>query len=122
MSSTTAEPAPVKVCVFAGCYSTTDLTSGRPSLTLGPCLGAIKELFAKITSIDAKYGKFDFALCVGNFFGPPTHAADEPEAQKDLLDLLEGKVEGTLAAAKPAMPRFSHRCIASAPRMLPHAG
>lgn len=58
------------------------------SLTVGPALGSIRQLFAKIKAIDAKHGKFDFALCVGDFFGGAVDGADETQA------LLDGMIEG----------------------------
>ncbi|KAI6150609.1 CwfJ C-terminus 1-domain-containing protein-like protein [Pisolithus tinctorius] len=39
-------------------------------LAVGAALGSVRDLFAKIKSIDAKHGKFDYVLCVGDFFGP----------------------------------------------------
>ncbi|KIY45236.1 nuclear protein [Fistulina hepatica ATCC 64428] len=50
-------------------------------LTVGAALGAFVDLFAKIKAIDAKHGKFDFALCVGDFFGPPEDTDNEQLAQ-----------------------------------------
>lgn len=40
-------------------------------------------------AIDAKHGKFEMLLCVGDFFPPP--GTDEAE----LDSLLDGKLEGT---------------------------
>jgi hypothetical protein len=47
--------------------------------------GPIREFFDKIKTIDAKHGKFDFVLCVGDFFG--TGKDDE------IQQLLDGKLE-----------------------------
>ncbi|EIN07103.1 hypothetical protein PUNSTDRAFT_104608 [Punctularia strigosozonata HHB-11173 SS5] len=54
-------------------------------LTVGPAAGSIRDLFAKVKSIDAKHGKFDLLLCVGDFFGK--------EQGSDTQDLLEDKLE-----------------------------
>ena len=63
------------------------------SLTVGSVCGAISELFTKIKTIDAKHGKFDFVLCTGDFFGPPKDAEDT-EKNDEVMQLLEGKLEG----------------------------
>ncbi|KAH9928175.1 nuclear protein [Fomitopsis serialis] len=60
---------------------------------LGSPAGSIRELFTKVKALDAKHGKFDLLLCVGDFFGPPK---DEGEAYGDddeVVLLLEGKLE-----------------------------
>jgi hypothetical protein len=61
-------------------------------LAVGAAVGAIRELFTKIKAIDAKHGKFDMALCVGDFFGPPK--PEEGTSNDDLTKLLEGELEG----------------------------
>ncbi len=43
-------------------------------------------------SIDSKHGKFDFVLCVGDFFGPPKDAPDDDD---EMMQLLDGRIEGT---------------------------
>ncbi|KAF8226793.1 nuclear protein [Tricholoma matsutake] len=53
-------------------------------LTVGSALGAISDLFVKIKAINAKHGKFDFVLCIGDFFGP----------DDDTVKLLAGDLEG----------------------------
>ena len=60
------------------------------SLTVGPAIGSIRELFAKVKSIDAKHGKFELVLCVGDFFGPE----DDESHSKDVDDLLNGSIDG----------------------------
>ena len=57
------------------------------SLTVGPAFGSIKELFAKVKAIDAKHGKFELLICVGDFFGPDDESTE-------LKELLEGQIEG----------------------------
>ena len=61
-------------------------------LTVGPAIGAIRELLSKIKSIVAKHGKFEFALCLGDFFGPLKEGATDGEDEVELL--LSGKIEG----------------------------
>ena len=62
------------------------------SLTVGSALGAIRELFLKLKAIDAKHGRFDFALCTGDFFGPPKEDnAEEDEVRQLLAGNLEGR-------------------------------
>jgi hypothetical protein len=63
-------------------------------LTVGSALGSIRELFAKVSAIDKKHGKFDLLLCVGDFFGPPTE--DSGTSDGDASQLLDGLLEGTL--------------------------
>ncbi|KAJ4478504.1 CwfJ C-terminus 1-domain-containing protein-like protein [Lentinula aciculospora] len=65
-------------------------------LALGSANGSIQDLFAKIKTIDNKHGKFDFALCVGDFFGKlkddkPVEDAGE-EAEDDISLMLDGKL------------------------------
>jgi hypothetical protein len=60
---------------------------------VGPAVGSFRELFAKIKAIDAKHGKFDICLCVGDFFGPP---AEDGTISDDLQSLLNGELEGVL--------------------------
>jgi hypothetical protein len=54
-------------------------------LATGPVSGLFSEFFDKLRSIDAKHGKFDFVLCVGDFFG----AAKDEEIRR----LLDGELE-----------------------------
>ena len=56
-------------------------------MTVGPAIGSIKELFAKVKTIDAKHGKFELLICVGDFFGPEDESAE-------LRELLDGQIEG----------------------------
>jgi hypothetical protein len=61
------------------------------SLTIGPVVGAIRDAFAKVKAIDAKHGKFDLVLAVGDFFGP---IQDGKEPSEEIQDLMDGKMEG----------------------------
>ncbi|PSS29584.1 hypothetical protein PHLCEN_2v2732 [Hermanssonia centrifuga] len=63
-------------------------------LTIGSAVGAIRELFAKIQAIDAKHGKFDLVLCTGDFFGPPKDEGQEYTEEDDIIQLLNGALEG----------------------------
>lgn len=65
-------------------------------LTVGSALGSLRELFTKIKSIDAKHGKFDCVLCVGDFFGPLQAAGADSAAKDELTDLLDGAIPGIL--------------------------
>ncbi|KAF9256836.1 hypothetical protein L218DRAFT_172786 [Marasmius fiardii PR-910] len=60
-------------------------------LTVGSAVGSIKDLFAKVKAIDAKHGKFDFVLCLGDFFGPLGSSSEDSEDQATML--LEGKLD-----------------------------
>ena len=52
-------------------------------------------MFAKIKAINAKHGKFDFVLCVGDFFGGPRALTDEGTSENDeVSELLAGELEG----------------------------
>ncbi|TFL07285.1 nuclear protein [Pterulicium gracile] len=55
-------------------------------LTVGPGLGSLKELFAKIKSINGKHGPFDFALCVGDLFS-------SEGGEQNVQLLLENKLD-----------------------------
>jgi hypothetical protein len=60
-------------------------------LTVGSAVGAIRELFLKLKAIDAKHGRFDFAICTGDFFG----LSKEENAEEDEVhQLLSGRLEG----------------------------
>ncbi|CDO73593.1 hypothetical protein BN946_scf185014.g63 [Trametes cinnabarina] len=65
-------------------------------LVVGSAVGQIRELFTKIKSIDEKHGKFDFALCVGDFFGPPKNANEEYREDHDVIQLLEGHLQAPM--------------------------
>ncbi|KAI0064719.1 hypothetical protein BV25DRAFT_284021 [Artomyces pyxidatus] len=62
-------------------------------LTVGSALGSIHELFGKIKTINAKHGKFDLVLCVGDFFGGESPNNEEGSAG-DLSQLLSGQLQG----------------------------
>lgn len=70
-------------------------------LTVGSSVGSIHELFAKIKSIDEKHGKFDLVLCIGDFFGPPKDAAEAYEEDHEVMQLLDGRLEGRFACTFP---------------------
>jgi hypothetical protein len=61
------------------------------SLTVGSAEGSIKDLFAKVTTINAKHGPFDLVLCTGDFFGQPGTVAE-----RGAID-MKGLLDGTLA-------------------------
>ncbi|KAL1668511.1 CwfJ C-terminus 1-domain-containing protein-like protein [Schizophyllum commune] len=66
-------------------------------LTVGSAAGSIRDLFAKIKAINAKHGKFDFVLCVGDFFGGPRALTDENTSENDeVSQLLAGELESPL--------------------------
>ncbi|EIW84839.1 hypothetical protein CONPUDRAFT_134710 [Coniophora puteana RWD-64-598 SS2] len=65
-------------------------------LTVGAAVGNIRELFTKIKAIDAKHGKFDFALCVGDFFGPVNTENLISEKEGEIQELLDGKIEAPM--------------------------
>ncbi|CAA7271593.1 unnamed protein product [Cyclocybe aegerita] len=60
-------------------------------LTVGSAVGSIRDLFAKVKTIDAKHGKFDLLLCTGDFFGTPNDEADDEIGQ-----LLGGQLEAPI--------------------------
>lgn len=66
------------------------------SLAVGSAVGSIRELFAKVKAIDTKHGKFEFLLCLGDFFGPEDVHAAEGSVDIEMQQLLEGKLEGML--------------------------
>lgn len=68
-------------------------------MALGAALGSIKDLFAKIQSIDAKHGKFDFALCTGDFF-----AAESDDLDALLSGVLEAPIECYIMAGPTPLP------------------
>lgn len=70
------------------------LVFGTRSLTVGSAAGSIRELFAKIKAIDAKHGRFDLVLCTGDFFGPRKDEEETYSEDSDLVQLLDGKLEG----------------------------
>lgn len=60
-------------------------------------------------ALDAKHGKFDLVLCVGDFFGPPKDE-DEPYTEDDeVVQLLEGKLEGRVRSVFPARLSYSQK-------------
>ncbi|KAF9052819.1 nuclear protein [Panaeolus papilionaceus] len=65
------------------------MSKGLKILTVGSAEGAIREIFNKIKAIDAKHGKFDLVLCVGDFFGH----LNEDSASEELTELLDGRIE-----------------------------
>lgn len=63
-------------------------------LTVGSAFGSIRNLFSKIRTIDAKHGKFDCVLCLGDFFGPLQEHGVESDGQNQIVDLLNGTLLG----------------------------
>ena len=82
-------------------------------------MGSIRELFAKIKSIDDKHGKFDFVLCLGDFFGPPKDTEDTYEEDHEIMQLLDGRLEGVNDQVCMCVP--SQYMCSSPRRMLHHA-
>ncbi|KAF4603696.1 hypothetical protein EYR40_000864 [Pleurotus pulmonarius] len=68
-------------------------TSTKPAkiLTVGSAVGALRDLFSKVKGINAKHGPFDFVLCAGDFFGPPSTKNTNTDDQ--ITQLLDGKLE-----------------------------
>jgi len=48
----------------------------------------------KIKAIDAKHGKFDCVLCVGDFFGPLKESEEKQSGTDETEELLNGDIEG----------------------------
>ncbi|KAF8844424.1 nuclear protein [Paxillus ammoniavirescens] len=71
-------------------------TTGVKILTVGSAVGSIRDLFAKIRAVDAKHGKFDCVLCLGDFFGPLQERSAGKDVQNDTLQLLDGTIEAPL--------------------------
>lgn len=67
-------------------------------LTVGSALGSIRNLFSKIRTINAKHGKFDCVLCLGDFFGPLQEDGDGSDNQNQVAELLNGTIEGMIHA------------------------
>ncbi|KAF9482819.1 nuclear protein [Pholiota conissans] len=65
-------------------------------LTVGSAVGSISDLFTKIKAIDAKHGKFDLVLCIGDFFGPLNDTENEPHKDDEILKLLDGRLEAPI--------------------------
>lgn len=86
-------------------------------MTLGSALGSIQDLFAKIAAIDAKHGKFDFALCTGDFFGP---IVDDGNEDSEIAQLLDGRIQGIYSISLALVP-FLTPVHPSTHRMLHHA-
>ena len=63
-------------------------------LTVGSACGSIRDLFAKVKAIDAKHGKFDLLLCTGDFFGAPKDEEQEYGDDEDVMQLLNGSLDG----------------------------
>ena len=51
-------------------------------------------MFSKVKAIDAKHGKFELLLCVGDFFGPD---GVEGGHEDEVKALLQGEIEGAVA-------------------------
>jgi hypothetical protein len=64
------------------------------SIVVGAALGNVSSLFEKVKALDAKYGKFEFAICVGDFFGPTSGENDA-----EIEDLLAGRTTGSSSPA-----------------------
>ena len=64
-------------------------------MTVGSTIGSIRDLFAKVEAIDAKHGKFDLLICVGDFFGQPNDG-EVSEENDDISQLLDGRLQGML--------------------------
>ncbi len=88
---------------------------------MGSAVGSIRDLFAKIKSIDDKHGKFDLVLCLGDFFGPPKDAADAYEEDHEVMQLLNGRLEGRVTSLSLVCISCSMYRHYSPSRMLHHA-
>ncbi|ESK94140.1 nucleus protein [Moniliophthora roreri MCA 2997] len=64
-------------------------------LTVGSAVGSIKDLFAKVKAIDAKHGKFDFVLCIGDFFGR-LGGGEDGSLEDQVSQLLNGEFEAPI--------------------------
>ncbi|KAH0830728.1 hypothetical protein J3R83DRAFT_2206 [Lanmaoa asiatica] len=73
-------------------------TSPVKILTVGSAFGSISNLFSKIRTIDAKHGKFDCVLCLGDFFGPLQEHSSASETQTQIVELLNGTLQGMIHA------------------------
>lgn len=76
--------------------TTPNTTQSVKILAVGAALGSVRDLFAKIKSIDAKHGKFDCVLCVGDFFGPLQDASAHDGTQDEVSQLLNGNIQAPL--------------------------
>ncbi|KIJ69163.1 hypothetical protein HYDPIDRAFT_164801 [Hydnomerulius pinastri MD-312] len=79
--------------------STTNASQGSSAvkiLTVGPAVGSIRDLFSRVKTIDAKHGKFDCVLCVGDFFGPLQEAHAGKDREDEISQLLSGGIEAPL--------------------------
>ena len=82
--------------------------------------GSVRELFAKVKSIDERHGKFDFVLCLGDFFGPPKDAEEAYEGDHEIIQLLDGRLEGRVNPGISMYVSLSTLCF-SPNRMLHYA-
>lgn len=64
-------------------------------MTVGSTVGSIRDLFAKVKAIDAKHGKFDLLICIGDFFGPEKDE-EVSEVDDEISQLLDGRLQGVL--------------------------
>ena len=76
-------------------------------LTVGSANGAISELLGKIKAINAKHGKFDLVLCLGDFFSTTTQDAEGDEGEA--LMLLDDKLEGVCPTIEVACSELNTR-------------
>ncbi|KAH7921377.1 nuclear protein [Leucogyrophana mollusca] len=66
-------------------------------LTVGSAVGSVRDLFAKVKAINAKHGKFECVLCIGDFFGPlKEETINNSDGEDDVSQLLDGKLEAPL--------------------------
>ncbi|KIL69856.1 hypothetical protein M378DRAFT_195762 [Amanita muscaria Koide BX008] len=81
------------------------LSEGRSSaklLTTGSVAGHIHEFFNKLKSIDAKHGKFDSVLCVGDFFG----SGKDDEIRQLLDGELQPPIECYIMQGETPLPEI----------------
>lgn len=91
-------------------------------LTVGSALGSIRDLFVKIKAIDAKHGKFDCVLCIGDFFGPLKESGDKGNGTDETEQFLNGDIEGTNASHEQDTLTDRGLFILSSSQMLHYAG
>lgn len=65
-------------------------------MTIGSAAGSIRDLFAKVKTINAKHGKFDLVLCTGDFFGQPKAGEQVSEDEDETTSLLNENLEGVI--------------------------
>ncbi|KAI0302241.1 CwfJ C-terminus 2-domain-containing protein-like protein [Russula brevipes] len=83
------------------------MTSAPPAIKIlvtGSAMGSVGPLFDKLLTIHNKHGPFDFALCIGDFFGPSSGGSDPSDIERLLAGQLRAPIPCYITQGEYPLP------------------